>query len=59
VTFLGEVKDPWGNTKAGFELETKLNRKDYGMEWNKALDSGGVILGDEVMVEINLEVAKK
>ena len=42
VTFLGQVKDPWGNTRAGFETETTLNRKDYGIVWNKALDSGGV-----------------
>jgi len=59
VTYLGEVKDPWGNTKAGFELETTIDRKDYGIVWNKALDSGGAILGDEVEITINLEVLKK
>lgn len=58
VTFLGWVKDPWGNTKGGFELETKLNRKDYNIVWNKALDNGGVLLGEDVSVFINLEVAK-
>lgn len=58
VTFLGWVKDPWGNTKGGFELETKLNRKDYDIVWNKTLDSGGVLVGDEVAISINLEVAK-
>jgi polyisoprenoid-binding protein YceI len=58
VIYLGEVKDPWGNTKAGYQISTTLNRKDYGMVWNKALDSGSLILGDEVEVEINLEVAK-
>jgi polyisoprenoid-binding protein YceI len=59
VTYLGEVKDPWGTTKAGYELATTLNRKDFGISWNKALDTGGFILGDEVQVSINLEVAKK
>ena len=59
VSFLGEVEDPWGNVKGGFEIVTAIDRKEYGMEWNKALDSGGFILGDEVSVVINLEVTKK
>ena len=59
VTFLGFAKDPWGNEKAGFELETKLNRKEYGMVWNAALDTGGFILGDEVAVSINLETNRE
>lgn len=59
VTYLGEVTDPRGNVKAGFELETTLNRKEYGIVWNRALDTGGFLLGDEVEVEIHLEVAKK
>ena len=59
VTFLGEAKDPWGNLKGGFSLSTVLNRKDFGINWNKALDQGGFILGDEVKVEINLEVGVK
>ena len=59
VDFLGFGKDPWGNEKAGFGLETTLNRKDYGLLWNKALDQGGFLLGDDVKVVINLESAKK
>ncbi len=59
VNYLGEVEDPWGNTKAGYELSTTINRKDYGMEWNKALDAGGFILGEDVEISINLELAKK
>ncbi|HEX4951881.1 MAG TPA: YceI family protein [Thermoanaerobaculia bacterium] len=55
VTFTGKMGDPWGNTKAGFETATTLNRKEYGINWNKALDAGGLILGDEVKVAINLE----
>jgi polyisoprenoid-binding protein YceI len=58
VTFLGMAADPWGNTRAGFELETAINRKDFGMQWNVALDQGGVLLGDEVKVAINLETIK-
>jgi polyisoprenoid-binding protein YceI len=59
VTYTGEVKDPWGNVKAGFETSTTLNRKDYGIVWNQAVDNGGVILGDDVVIEINLETQKQ
>lgn len=55
VTFLGSAKDPWGNVRAGFETAATINRKDYGMNWNTALDNGGVILGDDVKIAINLE----
>jgi polyisoprenoid-binding protein YceI len=59
VTFLGFGKDPRGTEKAGFDIETTLNRKDYGIVWNRALDEGGALLGDDVKVEISLEVGKK
>lgn len=59
VVFLGAAKDPWGNERASFELSTKLNRKDYGINWNKALDQGGLMLGDDVDVTIDLETIKK
>jgi len=59
VTFLGAAQDPWGNTKAGFEIDTTLSRTDFGIVWNKALETGGFLLGDEVEVTINLELAKK
>jgi len=58
VTFLGEGKDPWGNEKAGFETSTTLDRKDYGINWNKTLDQGGVLVGDEVKVEVSVEANK-
>lgn len=58
VTFLGTAKDPWGGDRAGFEAGTKLNRKDYNINWNKALDNGGVLLGDEVTINISVEAAK-
>ena len=54
----GPVKNPWGQTVVGIELELKLARKDYGLEWNKAMDNGGVVVGDEVKIEINLEATK-
>jgi len=59
VTHLGFVKDPWGNDKAGFELNTTLNRKDFGLTWNKALETGGLLVGEDVKISINLETAKK
>ncbi len=55
VSFLGEGKDPWGNEKMGFETSTTLNRQDYGISWNKALDQGGVLVGDEVKVQVSVE----
>ena len=54
VTFLGSMGD-----KAGFETQVTLNRKDYGIVWNKTLDAGGTLLGDEVQVSLNIEANKK
>jgi polyisoprenoid-binding protein YceI len=59
VTFLGFGKDGRGVEKAGFEAEAVLDRKDYGITWNRVLDEGGVLLGDEVKVAISLELTKK
>jgi polyisoprenoid-binding protein YceI len=59
VTFLGFGKDPRGVEKGGFEIETMLDRKDYNITWNRILDEGGLLLGDEVKITINLEVGKK
>jgi polyisoprenoid-binding protein YceI len=58
VAFLGLAKDPWGNERAGFELSTTLNRKDYGIVWNQVLDSGGLMLGDDVAITISIEAVK-
>jgi polyisoprenoid-binding protein YceI len=55
VAFLGSAKDPWGNTRAGFTATTTINRKDFGVNWNETLDSGGLLIGEEVAVEINVE----
>jgi len=57
-TFNGVTKDPWGNTRAGFNAEGKLNRKDFGMIWNKTLDSGGLVVGDEVQIRLDIECIK-
>jgi polyisoprenoid-binding protein YceI len=54
-----ESKDPWGNTKIGAAATTKINRKDFGLGWNKALETGGVVVGDEVSITIDLELNKK
>ena len=54
----GVAKDPWGNTRAGFTAEGKVNRKDFGMVWNKALDSGGLVVGDEVLIKLDIECIK-
>ncbi len=56
--FLGAGQDPWGNTRAGFSGSTTINRKDFGMVWNKALDKGSVMLGDEVTIELEIEAVK-
>ncbi|MBI3807388.1 MAG: polyisoprenoid-binding protein [Nitrospirae bacterium] len=54
----GATKDPWGNTRAGFNAEGKFNRKDFGMIWNKTLDSGGLVVGDEVQIRLDIECIK-
>ncbi len=55
LEILGVAKDPWGNVAAGFTATTKINRKDFGLTWNQALEAGGVLVGDEIV--ITLEVA--
>jgi polyisoprenoid-binding protein YceI len=58
VEFNGFGKDPWGNERAGFSLTTIVNRKDYAINWNKALDNGGFLLSDDVTINVNLEAQK-
>jgi polyisoprenoid-binding protein YceI len=57
VTHLGAAKDPWGNEKVAFEGETTLNRKDYGLNWNATLETGGFLVGDEVKVTFSIQAA--
>ena len=55
TSFNGEGKDPWGNRRSGFSAETKLNRKDFNLTWNQALEAGGFLLGDDVKLDIDVE----
>ncbi len=53
-----ELKDPWGNLKIGASATTKINRKDFGLTWNAALEAGGVLVGDEVTISLDLQFVK-
>jgi polyisoprenoid-binding protein YceI len=55
VTFLGLAKDPWGKERAGFETEITINRKDFGLSWNAALETGGFLVGDEVRITLSIQ----
>jgi polyisoprenoid-binding protein YceI len=59
VEFGGTNKDPWGNEKAGFSFETKINRKDWGLNWNAALETGGVLVSDEVKLVGEVQFVKQ
>ena len=59
VEFGGINKDPWGNEKAGFSFETKINRSDWGLNWNAALETGGVLVSDEVKISGDVQFVKK
>ncbi len=59
VYYAGLAKSPWGTTSAGFSAETKINRKDYGLNWNQTLETGGVLVGDEIKIAIELEIVKQ
>lgn len=56
--FGGIMTDPWGNVKAGFSVSGKINRKDFGLNWNAALEAGGVLVGEEVKLSADIELAK-
>ncbi|TRZ43556.1 YceI family protein [Robertkochia solimangrovi] len=57
--FMGTAKDPWGNLKAGFSMSGKINRKDWGLNWNSALEAGGVLVGEEIRLLIDLQFIKE
>jgi polyisoprenoid-binding protein YceI len=59
VEYMGQSKTPFGTTNAGFEATTKINRKDFGLTWNAVLETGGVAVGDEITITIDLEVIKQ
>lgn len=58
VEFNGFMKDPWGRQKAGFSIEGKINRKDWELNWNKTLETGGVLVGDEVRISCEVQLVK-
>jgi polyisoprenoid-binding protein YceI len=58
VTIKGPIKDSWGKTRIGFEAKAKLNRRDYGLTYNQALETGGLVVSDEIELEINAEGVK-
>lgn len=58
ATYSGLQKSPWGTTSAGFEIEGKVNRKDWGLVWNQTLETGGILVGDDVKISIELELVQ-
>ncbi|MEI7548300.1 MAG: YceI family protein, partial [Actinomycetota bacterium] len=58
LEFAGVATDPWGNTKAGFTAETEISRKEFGLEWNVALDAGGFVVGDRVTIVLEIEALR-
>jgi polyisoprenoid-binding protein YceI len=58
VTYSGTVKDPWGNTKAGFKIKGSVNRFDYNLKWNTITEAGGAVVGPEVEIICNLQLSQ-
>ncbi len=58
LEFEGVATDPWGNTKAGFSASTEINRKDFGLEWNLALETGGVVVGEKIKIQLDIEALR-
>jgi len=59
VTHNGTVTDPWSNVRAGFSIDGTVNRFDYGLEWNKTLDTGGLVVGEDVDLKIEAEIVRQ
>ncbi len=59
VCYEGSGTDPWGNRRAGFTANTKINRKDFGLTWNAALETGGVMVGEDVKITLDIQVIKQ
>ena len=58
TTFTGKAKSPWGTTSAGFNASTTINRTDYGLVWNVALETGGFLVGEDITITIELEAVQ-
>ena len=59
VVYNGTVEDPWGNTKSGFSLEGEINRFDYNLKWNKTIEAGGLVVGEDVTILAKLQLVKQ
>ena len=59
VDYGGMIQDPWGGTRAGFTVEGKINRKDYGLHWDSVTETGGIVVSDEVRILVNCEFVKQ
>ena len=59
VEYNGQTKSPWGTTNAGFSAKTKIDRKDWGLVWNMALETGGILVGDKIDIDIDLELIEQ
>ena len=59
VEYAGQAKSPWGTINAGFTAQTKISRKDWDLTWNVALETGGMLVGDEITINIELEIIKQ
>jgi len=58
LEFNGVATDPWGGTRAGFSASTTINRKDFGLSWNVALEAGGLLVGEDIKIELEIEAVK-
>ncbi|MCP4571646.1 MAG: YceI family protein [bacterium] len=58
LEYLGQVNDPWGNTRMGFSAEGKIDRRDFGLTWSKALEAGGLVVGNDVEIELEIELVR-
>ncbi len=59
VEYTGQARSPWGTTSAGFSARTKINRKDWNLTWNQVLETGGVLVGEDINIDIELELVKE
>ncbi|MCG6986819.1 MAG: YceI family protein [Gemmatimonadetes bacterium] len=59
VVYAGRRRDPWGNQRAGFEATTKIDRREWGLTWNQSLETGGILVGNEVSIELGVQAVLK
>jgi polyisoprenoid-binding protein YceI len=59
VEYSGQSKSPWGTTSAGFSASTRINRSDWNLNWNQALETGGLLVGTDINISIELEIVKQ